>query len=693
MDAKSFLLVLPLLVAGDVYAADPQAGRPAAIQPSATKPDLSLPTGTRPVAASVPSAVKPATTAAPAVVTPPADDWAGELLQQDPLAKKTTVTAADLRAALADDKAAEFALERHFGRATLTADESAAILKEALGHKLPAVRRQAAQQLARLGLLDEVVAERLLEQVKGGDAAAYRNVVLALANCTLPWAKSPPDYFRAVLEALASDDPVAVEAAQKQIDRWGADAVPRLLELIKGDDAALRKSAAIALGRVVGPTPGGAASSAALGPLGSGGPVAVAKGSPLSETTVHSERDLDLEKPEVVRVFYGTNREVLDVRPDPGWTLYGLPVLFLFLLYLTYRRVRRSVREKTTSSIVGGTFSTALLLGASVYVFFLWNAALRESLTVTSGTIYGPRRDKAGGVHYGYCDVSIPPSHKAGEVERPTFGVEDEAEHVILRRTEEVEEQNFYKQVRALLEDRPSDDRNCFIFVHGYNVSFEKAAMRTAQIHYDLKFTGVPMFYSWPSRAAVRSYFSDRNEINYSAEHVAKFLLDAAQRLDAKRIHVIAHSMGADAVSKAIVQMGDRGRIFDQIVLAAPDVDADVFREQIAPRMHKIANRTTLYCSRNDWALHASYAFNDSVRLGDSSRGIVILDGMDTVDASDIDTDLLGHSYYGDCLTLLGDVKLVIEKNLPPPDRRLVSRAVEKLSYWTFGPPPPPKKS
>jgi len=683
MRANSYPVYCLFLIVGVVHAADEPAAKPSPTKPSATKP----------AAPSVPSSAAPAGSVPAPAGVPFDEGWAEQLFKKDPLQKKSTITAADLRAALADDKAAEFALERHFGRATLTADESSAILNEALAHKFPAVRRQAAQQLARLGLLDEVVAERLLEQVKGGDDAAYRNVVLALANCTLSWTKSPPEYFNAVLKALVSDDPVAVEAAQKQIDRWGPDAVPRLLELIKGDDAVLRKSAAVALGRIVGPTPGPSPTPGpeVVGPLRSSGPATVVKGAPLSETTVHSERDLDVEQPEVVRVFYGTNREILDVRPNPGWTLYGLPVLFLFLLYLTYRRIRRSVREKTTSSIVGGTFSTALLLGASVYVFFIWNAALRQSLTETSGTIYGPRREKSGGMHYGYCDVSIPPSHKAGEVERPTFGVEDETEHVILKRNEELEEQKFYQQVRDLLADRPSDDRNCFIFVHGYNVSFEKAAMRTAQIHYDLKFTGVPMFYSWPSRAAVRSYFSDRNEIGYSADHIAKFLLDAAQRLDAKRIHVIAHSMGADAVSRAIVQMGDRGRIFDQIVLAAPDVDADVFREQIAPRMHKIANRTTLYCSRNDWALHASYAFNDSVRLGDSSRGIVILDGVDTVDASDIDTDLLGHSYYGDCLTLLGDVKLVIEKNLPPPDRRLVSRAVEKLSYWTFGPPPPAK--
>lgn len=88
-------------------------------------------------------------------------------------------------------------------------------------------------------------------------------------------------------------------------------------------------------------------------------------------------------------------------------------------------------------------------------------------------------REKDGGVHYGYCDVSIPPTHSVGEIERPLLGGEDEMQHVMLRRNEELKEDAFFKQVRQVLAERTADERNCFIFVHGYNVTFEKAAMRT----------------------------------------------------------------------------------------------------------------------------------------------------------------------------------------------------------------------
>jgi esterase/lipase superfamily enzyme len=143
--------------------------------------------------------------------------------------------------------------------------------------------------------------------------------------------------------------------------------------------------------------------------------------------------------------------------------------------------------------------------------------------------------------------------------------------------------------------------------------------------------------------------------------------------------------MGADATCRAIAELGERGKIFDQIILAAPDIDREVFRRQIAPRMTRTANRTTLYCSRNDLALMASRSFNDSLRAGDSSRGALVLESMDTVDASDIDTDLLGHSYYGDCMPLLEDVRKLLEFSSPPAERHLKAwPAEEELIYWTL---------
>ena len=87
--------------------------------------------------------------------------------------------------------------------------------------------------------------------------------------------------------------------------------------------------------------------------------------------------------------------------------------------------------------------------------------------------------------------------------------------------------------------------------------------------------------------------------------------------------------------------------LFNHVVLAAPDIDADIFKHRIAPNITTTAKRVTLYASQLDLALIASRYFNNGARIGDSGRGIAPIPGIDTIDASAVDTSLLGHSYYG----------------------------------------------
>ena len=183
----------------------------------------------------------------------------------------------------------------------------------------------------------------------------------------------------------------------------------------------------------------------------------------------------------------------------------------------------------------------------------------------------------------------------------------------------------------------------------------------------------------------MRHYFSDRNEIHYSHSLIKQFLAGVLENVHVDRFHVIGHSMGADALCQAIVELDPEGKVFDQIILAAPDIDREVFRLQLAPKLTKTANRTTLYCSKNDLALMLSRNFNDSTRAGDSSQGALVLNDVDTVDASEIDTDLLGHSYYGDCLPLLHDVNMLLRGSLSPQERQLRPWPVDdQLLYWTL---------
>jgi Alpha/beta hydrolase of unknown function (DUF900) len=82
---------------------------------------------------------------------------------------------------------------------------------------------------------------------------------------------------------------------------------------------------------------------------------------------------------------------------------------------------------------------------------------------------------------------------------------------------------------------------------------------------------------------------------------------------------------------------------FDEIILAAPDIDADTFKRDIAPKILAGEGGTTLYASSGDYALMASKPFAGYPRAGDTAEGVTIAPGVvDTIDASSIRTTLSG---------------------------------------------------
>lgn len=569
-------------------------------------------------------------------------------------------------------------------------DEKRRSLAEALKSDALEVQQRAAVELQETGELEGVVRELLLEYLAGQDPKLQRAAIVGLEHIAIPPERETPEYWQALIDAIGDPDELVSQSAANQIRREGLLAVPSLLKALKSDHPQSLRIAEI-LSDIVGSGAYPEAPAMAGGeewvPDETGRGRTATRASRLAPDK-HTLRAVDPEKPTPVLVFYGTNREQVD-RPRPSLLhIAPYPFVALLLSIATVGWFRSNPSDPSKRSGCWKWLATPLMLAGIAWALFMFQNELQQVWRLGTGIRFGSRRDAGEKVHYGTCEVSIPPKHQEGVVERPAFGPENEQKHVVLKRTDALEERAFFEAVRAKLAGLSTTSKSCFVFIHGFNVDFENAALRTAQMHYDLKFEGVPIFFSWPSRGSIRHYFSDRNEIEFSRYVIKQFLLDIAERVDAERIHVIAHSMGADATCRAIAELGERGKIFDQIVLAAPDIDREVFRVQVAPRLTKTAERTTLYCSKNDLALLFSRNFNDSVRAGDSSSGALVVRDVDTVDASEIDTDLLGHSYYGDCLPLLNDVRTLLRASVPPQQRQLQPWTTDDgLMYWTLPEP------
>ena len=404
-----------------------------------------------------------------------------------------------------------------------------------------------------------------------------------------------------------------------------------------------------------------------------------------------SEGDYALEK-----IYYGTDRAP-EVTSVDRWEDYrtawrrtkvcaAIGLLFCAgAVYVDRRRVLLIV-PAVVSLLVSGWFGRTALLEKQRAEFDDFSSNLR----------YGDSIHFVDGKHTlerGYCWVSIPVAvHErgSGELEEPgLFEVsEDPNRHFTLRRVESDDRDSFLADFRRSVGE--SEEKHAFVFIHGYNVLFREAALRTAQLKYDLDFDGPAALFSWPSNGSLLSYATDEETVNLTVRSgvLNEFLSDLMQETGAESIHLIAHSMGNRALTRAFEQLpdvknSDGQPVINQFIMAAPDVNPAEFR-LLSDRIKQLTRSRTLYASDSDIALIGSEILRRSAytRLGQGGDLRVILEGIQTIDASDLEQPMfdLGHSYYVHPL-VIQDLRHLLRATQSELPR---SWLLQKDNYWTF---------
>jgi esterase/lipase superfamily enzyme len=316
--------------------------------------------------------------------------------------------------------------------------------------------------------------------------------------------------------------------------------------------------------------------------------------------------------------------------------------------------------------------------------YTVWYGTNRRPL-LDRGRVVEYSRERDDNIHYGRCKVFIPESHKIGSLGSPWWmrWINRIDDRLKLRKISSLGAEEYWEDLRKALS---GDRRDALIYIHGYCVSFEEAALRAAQIGSDLNLQGAMAFYSWPSKGDLTGYLADSATIDASEGFIREFLLDFYHKSGADRVHIIAHSMGNRGLLRAmerIVGMSEsRGKVkFGQIFLAAPDVDAQVFRT-LARVYAQLSERTTLYASERDKALAMSEFLHDYDRAG-FIPPVTVVDGIDTIAVSEIDLTLLGHGYYAEVRDVLHDMHNLLTHNAPPRNR-MGLRLSAQGGFWVI---------
>ncbi|MBY0613095.1 MAG: alpha/beta hydrolase [Beijerinckiaceae bacterium] len=244
-------------------------------------------------------------------------------------------------------------------------------------------------------------------------------------------------------------------------------------------------------------------------------------------------------------------------------------------------------------------------------------ATTRSSVGAKAGEVFTGERGRD--LAFVSIGVSVPadPSRKPGDIVWPT-SPPDPARQFAALNVDPVDRAKALSLFHSAILRTPH--RRVLVFVHGYNTRFEEAVFRFAQIMHDSGADAVPVLFTWPSRGRLLAYNYDRESTNYSRDGLEAVLTGLSNDPSVGEISILAHSMGNWVTLEALRQMAIRkGRLppaIKNVMLAAPDVDIDVFRTQMR-QLGTPRPAMTLFVSQDDQALAISRRiWGDVPRVG-----------------------------------------------------------------------------
>jgi esterase/lipase superfamily enzyme len=296
-------------------------------------------------------------------------------------------------------------------------------------------------------------------------------------------------------------------------------------------------------------------------------------------------------------------------------------------------------------------------------------ATTRAPVLDPPGVVFGGSRGK--GLDFADVVVSIPPAsaRRAGDVQWPSQAPGDPNHDFVTLSVDRLNLAQAKAEFNARVARTPG--HRVLVFVHGYNTRFQEAVYRFAQIVHDSGVNVAPVLFTWPSGGNLTDYVYDRDSVMYSRDAFETVLQALVNNPNVGSISILAHSMGNYLAVETLRQMAIRDHglppKIENVMLASPDIDVDVFRRQIAeidasPRKTQFV----LFVSRDDKALGiSSFLARDSTRLGalnpeqEPYHSMLESANVHVVDLTDVHAqsdDSINHSKFasGEVVTAIG---------------------------------------
>lgn len=150
---------------------------------------------------------------------------------------------------------------------------------------------------------------------------------------------------------------------------------------------------------------------------------------------------------------------------------------------------------------------------------------------------------------------------------------------------------------------RLTEGKRAMLYVHDFNVSFEKAANNAAKLAYDLGFSGTTFFFSWPARGDAPAYVADLEDAMRSTESLRSMIRDIILLTPTEQLLIVGEGMGAliasNALQSTITLNPEYQSFLKEIIFIAPDIENSSFTNVLAKLVSSANIYITLYASEN----------------------------------------------------------------------------------------------
>ncbi|MGE0340236.1 MAG: alpha/beta hydrolase [Xanthobacteraceae bacterium] len=258
---------------------------------------------------------------------------------------------------------------------------------------------------------------------------------------------------------------------------------------------------------------------------------------------------------------------------------------------------------------------------------------------------------KAQMLNFAEFTIAIPENHRNGRIE--LAGTSAQTRFAVVEQ-HSLTGASFIDRVGRF---RGRKRQDVTVFVHGFNNNFQESLFRLAQVTADSGIDTAQILFSWPSHARVTGYVADKESVTYSRDYLAALLTGLAGDPRIGRIRLAAHSMGSWLVAETLRELRLAGKDAvirrTEIVLAAPDIDVEVFVQQLKV-IGPLSPPMKILVAKDDRALEVSGFLASSIRrvgaldVEDSRvKEAVLRARVQVIDISELSSaDGLGHDRF-----------------------------------------------